>query len=448
MFILADRVKQTSITQGTGTITLGDTFGSFQSFANAIGNGNNTYYTIENGNNFEVGIGTYNNNTLSRDYILDSSNSKQKINLLGVSVVFCSYPAERSFFLTNNGYASGLYPHYSGVAFPDGSIQTSAAIASSGSNGQVAYWNNGTAVGSDSLTWSSNTLRVSGDSIISGNLSVYGSATLSGSYISNSQISSCSFLDNVFYRTSAGCFFHAYVDNAYDNMVALYSTNESSPTWKLGLKSYSTSFSGQPDAGYVKGNNGSAGIYATDQNYALINYTNGFWVNHRNLDIFNVSKLTGSYVYNQTPSVTAFTVQGAAAQAGNLQEWETYTSSVVASVSPSGQIYCQSIKFSGDNSVQTRAYSENYRNITATASIAITDDVVFADTSTGNIILTMPTAVNNGGKRIIIKRKNGSNSLTVSTSSGQTIDGSSSITIPYNYQSVTLVSDNTNWYII
>lgn len=448
MFILADRVKQTSITQGTGTITLSDTFGGFQSFANGIGNGNTTYYTIENGSNYEVGIGTYNNSTLSRDFILDSSNSKQKISLNGVSVVFCSYPAERSFFLTNNGYASGLYPHYSGIAFPDGSIQTQAAIAASGSDGQIAHWNNGSVIGSNKLTWSSDTLTVSGNSLISGNLSVYGSATLSGSYISNSQVSSCSLIDNVFYRSNSGCFFHAYVDNAYDNMVALHSTNEASPSWKLGLKSYSTSFVGEPSAGYVKGNNGSAGIYATDQNYALINYTNGFWVNHRNLDIFNVSKLTGSYVYNQTPSVTAFTVQGAAAQAGNLQEWETYTSSVVASVSPSGQIYCQSIKFSGDNSVQTRAYSESYRNISSSSSILITDDVVFIDTSGGNITLTMPTAVNNGGKKIIIKRKNGSNNLTVSTSSGQTIDGSSSITIPYNYQSVTLVSDNTNWYII
>jgi len=448
MFILADRVKQTSTTQGTGTITLADTFGSFQSFANAIGNGNSTYYTIENGNNFEVGVGTYNSNTLSRDYILDSSNSKQKISLNGVSVVFCSYPAERSFFLTNNGYASGLYPYYSGIAFPDGSVQTKAAIAASGSDGQIAHWNNGIAIGSNDLTWSSDILSVSGDAVIAGDLSVYGSATLSGSYISNSQVSSCSLIDNIFYRTSAGCFFHAYVDNAYDNMIALYSTNESSPNWKLGLKSYSTSFSGEPTAGYIKANNGSAGIYATDQNYALVNYTNGFWVNHRNLDIFNVSKLTGSYVYNQTASVTAFTVQGAAAQAGNLQEWETYTSSVVASVSPSGQIYCQSIKFSGDNSVQTRAYSENYRNVTSSVSILITDDVVFVDTASGNVTLTMPTAVNNGGKRIIIKRKNGSNNLTVSTTGGQTIDGSSSISIPYDYQSITLVSDNTNWYII
>lgn len=448
MLKLSDRVKQTSITQGTGTITLYDTFSSFQSFANAIGNGNVTYYTIENGPNFEVGVGTYNNNTLSRDLILDSSNNKQKISLNGVSIVFCSYPAERSFFLNNNGYASGQSPDYSGIAFPDGSIQLKAAVVASGTNNEVAYWNNGAILSASGLTWSSNTLTVPNNTIIKGNLTVSGAASLSGSIISTSQISSSTFIDNVFYRSNSGCFFHAYVDNAYDNMVALHSTNEASPTWKLGLKAYSTSFVGEPTSGYVKGNNGSIGLYATDQNYIVVNYTNGFWVNHRNLDIFNVSKLTGSYIYNQTASAPAFTVQGAAAQSANLQEWETYTSTVVASVNPSGQIYCSSIKFSGDSSVQTRAYSENYRNITSSTSIAITDDVVFVDTTSSNISVTMPTAVNNGGKKIVIKRKNGNNNLTILPTGSQTIDGSASFIIYHRYQAVTLVSDNSNWYII
>jgi len=98
MLILSDRVKQTSITIGSGTLTLADTFGGFQSFSNAIGNGNTTYYTIENGSNFEVGIGTVNSNALSRDLILDSSNNGQKIDLEGVSIVFCTYPADHSFF--------------------------------------------------------------------------------------------------------------------------------------------------------------------------------------------------------------------------------------------------------------------------------------------------------------------------------------------------------------
>jgi hypothetical protein len=82
MFKLADRVNETTLTQGTGTLTLQGSFGSFQTFSSGIGDGNSTYYTIENGSNFEIGIGTLSSNTLSRTTILSSSNSNNKINNL------------------------------------------------------------------------------------------------------------------------------------------------------------------------------------------------------------------------------------------------------------------------------------------------------------------------------------------------------------------------------
>ena len=56
--VLADRVQETTTTSGTGTITLAGAVAGFQSFS-VVGNGNTTYYTIVNGNNWEVGIGTY-----------------------------------------------------------------------------------------------------------------------------------------------------------------------------------------------------------------------------------------------------------------------------------------------------------------------------------------------------------------------------------------------------
>jgi hypothetical protein len=131
MFLLADRVKQTSLTSGTGDVILNDTFGGFQSFENAIGDNNSTYYTIENGTQFEIGIGTYSkiNNSLSRDFIFVSSNSNNKIILDGgISIVFCTYPADRAFLLNFDGYATGLTSDYLGIKFPDGTIQTTAGI--------------------------------------------------------------------------------------------------------------------------------------------------------------------------------------------------------------------------------------------------------------------------------------------------------------------------------
>jgi hypothetical protein len=131
MLKLADRVKETSITVGSGLeIALAGAFGAFQTFSSTIGNGNSTYYTIENNSNFEVGVGTYSasNNTLSRDLVLSSTNNNQRISLDGVSIVFCCYPASQAVFL-QNGYISALSPQYSGILFPDTTVIDTAFLS-------------------------------------------------------------------------------------------------------------------------------------------------------------------------------------------------------------------------------------------------------------------------------------------------------------------------------
>lgn len=99
-FVLADRVKETTTTTGTGTITLAGAQLGYQSFS-AIGNGNVTYYTIagQGTSEWEVGIGTYTSSgtTLSRDTILASSNSGSAVNFsAGTKDVWCDYPAKRA----------------------------------------------------------------------------------------------------------------------------------------------------------------------------------------------------------------------------------------------------------------------------------------------------------------------------------------------------------------
>ena len=96
--IVKDRVKETTTTTGTGTITLGGAVAGFQSFA-AIGDGNTTYYTIQDGTagTWEVGVGTYTSSgtTLSRNTVLASSNSGNLVDFAaGSKNVFVTYPAE------------------------------------------------------------------------------------------------------------------------------------------------------------------------------------------------------------------------------------------------------------------------------------------------------------------------------------------------------------------
>ena len=101
-FVLADRVKETTTTAGTGTVTLLGASTGYQSFA-VIGNANTTYYTIasQSGSEWEVGIGTYSTSgtTLARTTVLSNSSATQPSALnfsAGTKDVFVSYPAEYS----------------------------------------------------------------------------------------------------------------------------------------------------------------------------------------------------------------------------------------------------------------------------------------------------------------------------------------------------------------
>jgi hypothetical protein len=121
-FVLKDRVKESSTTVGTGSVVLTGAATGFQSFSAAIGNGNNTYYTIagQGTSEWEVGIGTYTSSTtsLSRDTVLASSNSGSLVSFsAGTKDVFVTYPAGRSVYVDGTTLIapnSGVLPVASG----------------------------------------------------------------------------------------------------------------------------------------------------------------------------------------------------------------------------------------------------------------------------------------------------------------------------------------------
>ena len=95
--VIADRVRETSTTTGTGTLTLAGAVSGFQTFSTAIGNTNTCYYTIVNGSEFEIGLGTVGAGTLARTTVLKSSNAGSAVNFsAGTKDVFATYPADRA----------------------------------------------------------------------------------------------------------------------------------------------------------------------------------------------------------------------------------------------------------------------------------------------------------------------------------------------------------------
>ena len=106
--VLADRVRETTTTTGTGSVTLAGAYTGFQTFLAGIGNANSTYYTIANvtTGEWEVGIGTYttSGNTLSRTTVLSSSNGGSLVNFAaGSKDVFVTQPSERAVYIDSAG---------------------------------------------------------------------------------------------------------------------------------------------------------------------------------------------------------------------------------------------------------------------------------------------------------------------------------------------------------
>ena len=309
---LANRVKESSTTTGSGTITLGGATGAYQTFSNALSNGDTTYYTVVNGDNWEVGLGTYSSNTLTRDAVLSSSNSNNKINLNGSSSVFIAYPSEKSVYKDqNNQVVAGSSGIILGVGIP--------------SNVSNVLYN------------------------VSGTLYFNGSGLAGNGGISNL-------------------------------------IEDTSPQLGGNLDLNSSSITGVGDLtinGMISGVNGvfNSGIKFND---GIPNNTNNTLYNNSGLLYFGT------------------TVVGSKKQ---------------------------------------------YENISSDRVITNATDIFFVDSSVSLVNVYLPLANGNGGREIKIKRSSGNNLVTIYASGSENIDGQSTFTMHHLYQSTTLMSNNSNWFI-
>lgn len=98
---------------------------------------------------------------------------------------------------------------------------------------------------------------------------------------------------------------------------------------------------------------------------------------------------------------------------------------------------------------QHTALSSSISVSTVTTNTTLTDanGTVLVDTTAGNVTITLPNATTNTGKSFIMKRITaGGNTLTIATGGG-TIDGSATVSMPLQYESLTMQSDGTNYWI-
>jgi len=222
--VLSDRVKETTITSGSGDVILGGAYGGFQTFSNGIGDGNQTYYCIENATRWEVGIGTYSSvgNSISRDTVLASSNGG-RVNLDGISNVFCTIPANRVVFSEADGSID--LSEFS-VNFPNSMSFRDATV--SGTLTHIPYDNQVTR----------------------------------------------------FIKSDSGNYFQAYMNDT-QRTVALYTDSTSSPQWRLGLKTSPDYVNAPPAYAYIFAEDGDIGLYADSTNNLQLSNSAGFRVTHK-----------------------------------------------------------------------------------------------------------------------------------------------------------------------
>ena len=149
--VIADRVKDSTTTTGTGTVTLSGTAPTgYQNFS-VIGDANTTYYCIvhQTADEWEVGVGTYatSGTTLARTTVLSNSSATQPSALsfsAGTKDVFVTYPSENSAFtggsqgiVLNNTTISANYTIAAGVnGFSVGPVTVATGVAVTVTSGQ------------------------------------------------------------------------------------------------------------------------------------------------------------------------------------------------------------------------------------------------------------------------------------------------------------------------
>ncbi len=164
--VVKDRVKETTSTTGTGTLTLGGAVTGFQTFTSVLSNSDTTYYAIfeSSTGQFEVGLGTFTSSgtTLARTTVLESSNSGNAINLTaGAADVFITQPAEKSVYLDSSGHiAAADGRNVTNVA---ASTATTAATVTTAAQPNITSLGTLTTLTVDDITINGSTISDGGD---------------------------------------------------------------------------------------------------------------------------------------------------------------------------------------------------------------------------------------------------------------------------------------------
>jgi len=455
--VLADRVRETTQTTGTGTITLDGAVQGFQSFT-VIGNNNTTYYTINRGSEWEVGLGTYYGGTLSRDTIYASSNSGNKVNFsAGAKDVFVTYPAEKSVNEDANNRV--LIPYTSGTTnvgslnVGDATVHTDSGVIAgftaseplylytslqntSASNTSYASYavNDGghTAYGELGINNSNYSYSAAGypnngfSTPLATFVESYGGPLVLGSW-DNQKISmiingAVSTTDAMTINTNGSVAFNGQVGTAGQ---ILQSNATSAPTWVTPSGGTVTSVTGTAPVVSSGGNTPAISMaaatalvdgYLTSTDWATFNGKQAALVSGTNIKTVNSNSLLGSgnvsvgtvTSVGGTGTVNGLSLSGTVTSSGNLTLGGTLDLSsppAIGGTAPAAGTFTTLIGTSDlirttGNNLFSRSQTFNGTWTSGGANVTVTDNAVTAPVSTTTAEIILPT-VTSGLHRIL-----------------------------------------------
>ena len=89
------------------------------------------------------------------------------------------------------------------------------------------------------------------------------------------------------------------------------------------------------------------------------------------------------------------------------------------------------------------------REVSASGPVLESDYIVLVDATSGAVTLDLPAAADNEGTLVTVKKLDSSvNAITVDANASETIDGTATKTLSTQYETLRLVCDGTEWWVI
>lgn len=118
--IIADRIKESSYSSGTGNFELFGAFTGFSTFSSAYSYGDTLFYAITDGSSYEIGSGVFSSGVTNPEIVrfpLRSTNNNNLVSFgAGTKEVYVTYPATHAVY-TGQGISGIRQPNAGGIAF-------------------------------------------------------------------------------------------------------------------------------------------------------------------------------------------------------------------------------------------------------------------------------------------------------------------------------------------